>query len=565
MADDTKEDPKVKAEREAQELLVRITIAKQPTTSELLFDKMVADEYWPEDKIALLKGRAGEFFKRGFLEVAASLYTRAIGMHACHGTSAPPSLYGNRSACRSGVGDYDGGLADAIEAIQLDPTWAKGYVRKGAALHGLFRLGDAIDAYEEGLKHDSSMVALSDGLNDALRRRKAEGGRWEMVIDGASKQDQATEITAKAAGRLLLVPGSPRYNEQSLQGQSLLCVDETGAKLIAEENGSRIATELPSGHYVAACSDPSGKDDAIYLAEMGRKARLLRLRTSIGNEEGAKCDTQILACCEDSGSALGMEKPSGMAFGSSAGASDQGPALYVCDSGNGRVLVLDAATFSERFALGRPGSGEGELNRPVSIATSGDLLAIAEAGNYRLSIFKHDGAFVRHIGERASKFATAPRGGHFVRPPGHVALAADGHLFVLEAGGATHIHVLDPMTGEAKALLQPPFNAVPLSADVHSAKAQQEAARQVAATLECGTGPAPEQLRSAVGCLVGLGVTDLGLYVATTHGEHPRVLRLLRSQSSAPATADCDAITKQAQRQGSEALAYKKGFLLDLS
>ena len=34
----------------------------------------------------------------------------------------------------------------------MNPTWAKGYARKGAALHGQRRFVEAIETYEAGLK-----------------------------------------------------------------------------------------------------------------------------------------------------------------------------------------------------------------------------------------------------------------------------------------------------------------------------------------------------------------------------------------------------------------------------
>lgn len=47
----------------------------------------------------------------------------------------------------------------------MNPSWAKGYARKGAALHGARRYDDAIAAYEEGLKVEDS-PALKKGLKE---------------------------------------------------------------------------------------------------------------------------------------------------------------------------------------------------------------------------------------------------------------------------------------------------------------------------------------------------------------------------------------------------------------
>ena len=45
----------------------------------------------------------------------------------------------------------------------MNPSWAKGYARKGAALHGARRYDDAILAYEAGIKLEDS-PALRNGL-----------------------------------------------------------------------------------------------------------------------------------------------------------------------------------------------------------------------------------------------------------------------------------------------------------------------------------------------------------------------------------------------------------------
>ena len=355
------EDPNAKAEREARELQLRLLVAKKVPDDE--FNEMLNKEKWTEDKIAMLKSRAAECFKQNKLDRAVNLYTRAIGMHAIKGSEASHALYGNRSACRCGVGDYDGALADAEECIRLSPAWGKGYARKGAALYGLYRFDDAVKTYELGLTHEPSLAALTDGLNDALRRRKAMGGRW-TISDAPPDADP------------LLAPFS-----------------------------------------------------------------LMRL--SIGN--------------------------------------------------------------GSRTAHGDT------------------LVAVADSDNCRVGIHTKDGDLLRNIGERASKFLAAPRVGHFVHPPGHVALA-DGHLFVLESNGATNIHVFDPEMGEPKGLLQPPYNSW-----------------------------------KGKGCLTDMCVDDDALYVSTTHGGKPRILRLPRKPTEDVATAD-----ENSSKEKDE-LAYKKGFLLDIS
>lgn len=47
----------------------------------------------------------------------------------------------------------------------MNPSWSKGYARKGAALHGARKFDEAIAAYEEGLKLEDS-PALRKGLQE---------------------------------------------------------------------------------------------------------------------------------------------------------------------------------------------------------------------------------------------------------------------------------------------------------------------------------------------------------------------------------------------------------------
>jgi stress-induced-phosphoprotein 1 len=60
--------------------------------------------------------------------------------------------FSNRSACYASQRLFEKAAADADRCVSLNPKWAKGYGRKGAALHGLEDFDGAIAAYEEGLK-----------------------------------------------------------------------------------------------------------------------------------------------------------------------------------------------------------------------------------------------------------------------------------------------------------------------------------------------------------------------------------------------------------------------------
>ena len=104
-----------------------------------------------EGDVEALRKAAAEAFRSRDFESALSLYTRAIGL-------APDAkeLHSNRAACRAATKDYRGSLSDAEECIRVAPEWGKGWLRKGAALHGMGCFGDAAAAFEQAASTSSN-------------------------------------------------------------------------------------------------------------------------------------------------------------------------------------------------------------------------------------------------------------------------------------------------------------------------------------------------------------------------------------------------------------------------
>lgn len=72
--------------------------------------------------------------------------------------------YSNRAACYTKLGALPEGLKDAEKCIELDPTFAKGYTRKGAAQFLMKDYDKALETYQAGLKHDPHNQELLDGV-----------------------------------------------------------------------------------------------------------------------------------------------------------------------------------------------------------------------------------------------------------------------------------------------------------------------------------------------------------------------------------------------------------------
>ncbi len=103
---------------------------------------------------------------------AIEFYTKAI-----HLDGANHVYFSNRSAAYLSQGDAQNALDDANSCLGLKPDFAKGYSRKGAALHSLKRYNDSIAAYEVGLEKFPGDAGLTKGLEDAKREKEDPFGR----------------------------------------------------------------------------------------------------------------------------------------------------------------------------------------------------------------------------------------------------------------------------------------------------------------------------------------------------------------------------------------------------
>lgn len=85
-------------------------------------------------------------------------------------------LYSNRSAAYCADEKYAKALEDANKTTELKPDWAKGWSRKGAALHGKGDYDGAVEAYEKGLSIDPANDACKSGKKEATQAKAGVGG-----------------------------------------------------------------------------------------------------------------------------------------------------------------------------------------------------------------------------------------------------------------------------------------------------------------------------------------------------------------------------------------------------
>lgn len=97
------------------------------------------------NKITTLKNSGNEALQAGKFDDAIKFYSDAITLDDKNHV-----LYSNRSAAYSSLRQYEKAIEDAEKCIELNPSFVKGYSRKGSALCYLQKYIEAYDAYKKG-------------------------------------------------------------------------------------------------------------------------------------------------------------------------------------------------------------------------------------------------------------------------------------------------------------------------------------------------------------------------------------------------------------------------------
>ena len=101
-------------------------------------------------------------------------------------------MLGNRAAALLALGRAEDALADAKEAIRLDPNYVKGYYRCTSALLALGRNSSAVTAASTGLKlqpTNAQLQALLEQANEAKRREEPMYGDGDDDDDDEGEYD----------------------------------------------------------------------------------------------------------------------------------------------------------------------------------------------------------------------------------------------------------------------------------------------------------------------------------------------------------------------------------------
>lgn len=140
-----------------------------------------------------LKDEGNKFFTQGKFAEAVEKFTAAIELDGTNHI-----FFSNRSGAHLGLGDHSAAQDDARECIRINPTWAKGYSRLGAAYMAAKDYGGAISAYASGIPHDPTNTSLTEGIQAAQAALTAASAppTVEQVTEEVSKMNVESETAA---------------------------------------------------------------------------------------------------------------------------------------------------------------------------------------------------------------------------------------------------------------------------------------------------------------------------------------------------------------------------------
>ena len=142
----------------------------------------------PVMEIEAKKAEGNEAFKAGDMEAALAKYTEALGVaNECEGAHGIDDdllgkLYGNRAEACLQLGQYDKCIADADLALEYDPCFVKGFVRKAKAC-------TALD------DHETAQQCLKDALDVAPNNKEVLSMQDEYRVLGLARSGKDTVLT----------------------------------------------------------------------------------------------------------------------------------------------------------------------------------------------------------------------------------------------------------------------------------------------------------------------------------------------------------------------------------
>lgn len=276
------------------------------------------------------------FQKKNF-KAALQHFSKAISAN-----SSDETLWANRAAVATVVGNFKIAIRDSLMCIKLKPEWAKGYARLGAAYLRQKDYKNAKNAYLRGLQKDPESTVLRTGI---ARTRALEQGRVyipnvDTRSQGKGQKDEFKKGAGEASGDVVIGIDL---------GTTFSCVgvwQDGGVRILPNDNGN-----LTTPSWVAFSEEGKLLGDAAKAqAAKNPERTLFNIKRIIGRDFG-ECSSDI----------------SRMPFKVTSGPGDK-PMINVDTRGDGKVSKFLPEQVSAMVLTHMKEIAEKQLGRKVTKA-----------------------------------------------------------------------------------------------------------------------------------------------------------------------------------------------------
>eukprot|EP01118_Nematostelium_gracile_P007605 TRINITY_DN2488_c0_g1_i4.p1 TRINITY_DN2488_c0_g1~~TRINITY_DN2488_c0_g1_i4.p1 ORF type:complete len:611 (-),score=213.86 TRINITY_DN2488_c0_g1_i4:24-1787(-) len=154
------------------------------------------EAYLDPTKAQEAKERGNQFFKESKFPEAIKEYSEAMKRNPSDHT-----LYSNRAACYTKLGEYPHGLKDCDTCIEMKPDFVKAYSRKATIQYFMKDYQKALETYDQGLKHDENNQEIKDGITRTIRtmneqemRNRSGGAPDKETLERAARDPEIQQI-----------------------------------------------------------------------------------------------------------------------------------------------------------------------------------------------------------------------------------------------------------------------------------------------------------------------------------------------------------------------------------
>lgn len=161
------------------------------------------------------KEKGNEFFRKGQFADALKYYSEAIKRNP-----SDAKIYSNRAACYTKLAAFDLGLKDCDTCLELEPTFVKGWIRKGKILQGMQQYSRATTAFQKALELDSNASEAVEGYRACMMETNSNP---EEVRKRAMADPEVQAILRDPAMRMILeqMQSDPRALQDHLKNPAV--------------------------------------------------------------------------------------------------------------------------------------------------------------------------------------------------------------------------------------------------------------------------------------------------------------------------------------------------------